>query len=255
MPFDSAPLTQNALGDGKELWAIRVPSSIPAKKLNGLVIKLPTKATTEPLGSLEATLGSQPSKFNVYLSQAEGAKQGAEEDAQQLIQMAASGARNPLNPTGPSKTASGNASIALGQGGAAELSGIRVLVPEADGKQAGRMKLASVGIKRHFHLSLASPAEAGIGATAIAAAQVKKTAGKELGSAATEVRSDTGVFESGKAKREQPWDRLSGKFKPAGTTSSASPQPVAAAADKDKKRKKDVEASPEKKDKKKKKKA
>lgn len=134
---------------GREAWAFRVPAGISPSQLDGLVMKIPAPDSRDdddvPLASVKAlaTSGGETT-FNMYFSRPESkrehkrAKQSSSES--QLTTMASAGSLNPSNPNKKSDE-EGNADAAAGQGAAAELAGLHLLVPAGDGSDPGRLVL------------------------------------------------------------------------------------------------------------------
>lgn len=135
-----------ASGKGREAWAFRIPAGVSPSQLDGLVIQLPPQDlsshdVSKPLASLQAPTASS-NTYNLYVSKPEQRKKSkkAASSESQLISMAAAGSLNPANPN-KSNGLDGSADTAAGQGAAAELASLHLLVPAGDGRQPGRLVL------------------------------------------------------------------------------------------------------------------
>ncbi|PWZ02760.1 hypothetical protein BCV70DRAFT_197016 [Testicularia cyperi] len=204
----STSLTETRLNSfkGHEVWALRIPAGVTPSQLDGLVLQVPQKLeghdASKPLATFTAPTSSATlvNTYNLYASTPDVKRKTAKKSAassgadSQLIAMAAAGSLNPANPK-KNVGLDGNAGIAVGESGAAELESLRLLVPSGDGSQAGKLVVAPVKIAKCMHLSIASPASSGIATTPAKAEVVTPK----------------------KGKRQQPWELLTGNFKPAGS--------------------------------------
>ncbi|KAJ1031825.1 hypothetical protein NDA13_002211 [Ustilago tritici] len=200
-----SPLLEKKLsaGKGQQLWAVRIPAGLSPSQLDGVVIDIPRdtsdlKAAVKPLGaiSVRTTSSSIVDTYKFYTSvpsalKGKGKKSQSNTADSQLIAMA--------SETAVGAKGKEDASVAVGQGAASELESLKLLVPAADGKEAGKLVLAPVKVERCLHLSIASPAETN------KAEKPKETSNR---------------FEEKKLP-QQPWHLLKGNFKPAGTRSNS----------------------------------
>ncbi|KAJ1030391.1 hypothetical protein NDA16_001300 [Ustilago loliicola] len=237
----SSPFLEKKLssGKGQQFWAVRIPAGFSPSQLDGIVIDIPRDTSdlataSKPLGTITipTTSSSIVDTYNFYSSvpsalKGKGKKTQSSSADSQLIAMA--------SETAVGANGKEDASVAVGQGAASELESLKLLVPAADGKEAGKLVMAPVKVERHLHLSIASPAETN------KAEKPKETSNR---------------FEEKKLP-QQPWHLLKGNFKPAGTRSNTdsvtAQEPASAVAeeDGDKKEKKrkvktEAEKSPKK---------
>lgn len=218
----SSPFLEKKLssGKGQQLWAVRIPAGLSPSQLDGVVIDIPRDTSdlataSKPLGTITVptTSSSIVDTYNFYSSvpsalKGKGKKTQSSSADSQLIAMA--------SETAVGANGKEDASLAVGQGAASELESLKLLVPAADGKEAGKLVLAPVKVERCLHLSIASPAET---------------------NKAEKPKETTNRFKEKKLP-QQPWHLLKGNFKPAGTRSNtdsttAAPAPASQAAEKD----------------------